>query len=122
MRQRIVVTGIGGICGLGHDAASIWDAMREGRSAIGPLGNETLADIKVKIGSEIKALPDHGIDRKRTVSMDRFSLFAVIAAREALAQSGLKVDETNNSRIGATVGIGVFGAETIDQNYRKLLV
>jgi nodulation protein E len=122
MRQRIVVTGIGGICGLGHDAASIWDAMREGRSAIGPLGNETLADIKVKIGSEIKALPDHGIDRKRTVSMDRFSLIAVIAAREALAQSGLKVDETNNSRIGATVGIGVFGAETIDQNYRKLLV
>jgi nodulation protein E len=122
MRQRIVVTGIGGLCGLGNDAPSIWHAMREGRPAIGQLSGETLTDIKVKIGCEIKTLPDHGIERKRTVSMDRFSLLAVIAAREALAQSGLQVDEKNTYRIGATVGVGVFGAETADENYRKLLV
>ena len=122
MRQRIVVTGIGGLCGLGNDAASIWSAMREGRPAIGQLSGETLTDIKVKIGSEIKTLPDHGIERKRTVSMDRFSLFAVIAAREALAQSGLQVDETNTYRVGTTVGVGVYGAETADENYRKVLV
>jgi nodulation protein E len=122
MRQRIVVTGIGGLCGLGNDALSIWNAMREGRPAIAPLGSETLTDIKVKIGSEIKALPEHGIERRRTVSMDRFSLFAVIAAREALTQSGLQIDENNTDRVGATVGVGVFGAETADENYRKLLV
>ena len=122
MRQRIVVTGIGGLCGLGNDAASIWSAMREGRSAIGQLSGETLADIKIKTGCEIKELPDHGIERKRTVSMDRFSLFAVIAAREALAQSGLQVDEKNTYRVGATVGVGVYGAETADENYRKVLV
>ena len=122
MRQRIVVTGIGGLCGLGNDAASIWSAMREGRPAIGQLSGETLTDIKVKIGSEIKTLPDHGIERKRTVSMDRFSLFAVIAAREALAQSGLQIGETNTYRVGATVGVGVYGAETADENYRKVLV
>ena len=122
MRQRIVVTGIGGLCGLGNDAPSIWQAMREGRPAIGQLSSETLADIKVKIGSEIKQVPDHGIERKRTVSMDRFSLFAVIAAREALAQSGLQVDEKNTYRVGATVGVGVYGAETADENYRKVLV
>ena len=122
MRQRIVVTGIGGLCGLGNDAPSIWQAMREGRPAIGQLSGETLADIKVKIGSEIKQVPDHGIERKRTVSMDRFSLFAVIAAREALAQSGLQVDEKNTYRVGATVGVGVYGAETADENYRKVLV
>lgn len=122
MRQRIVVTGIGGLCGLGNDAPSIWRAMREGRPAIGQLSGETLADIKANIGCEIKTLPDHGIERKRTVSMDRFSLLAVIAAREALAQSGLRVDEKNTYRIGATVGVGVFGAETADENYRKLLI
>ena len=122
MRQRIVVTGIGGLCGLGNDAPSIWQAMREGRSAIGQLSGETLTDIKVKIGSEIKQVPDHGIERKRTISMDRFSLFAVIAAREALAQSGLQVDEKNTYRVGATVGVGVYGAETADENYRKVLV
>ena len=66
MRQRIVVTGIGGLCGLGNDAASIWSAMREGRSAIGQLSGETLADIKIKTGCEIKELPDHGIERRRS--------------------------------------------------------
>ena len=84
MRQRIVVTGLGGLCGLGNDAPSIWRAMREGRSAIGPLDGPLLQDLKVRIGCEIKQLPEHGIDRRRTVSMDRFSLLAVIAAREAL--------------------------------------
>src|SRR5688500_15478884 len=122
MRRRIVVTGIGGLCGLGNDAASIWSAMREGRSAIGPLSSELLSDLKIRIGCEIKTLPDHGMERRRTVTMDRFSLFAVIAAREALAQSGLRVDEKNTYRVGAAVGVGVFGAETTDDNYRKVFL
>ncbi|MEW9834779.1 beta-ketoacyl-[acyl-carrier-protein] synthase family protein [Mesorhizobium marinum] len=122
MRKRIVVTGIGGLCGLGPDAASVWQAMREGRSAIGPLDGEVLKDLKIRTGCQIRQLPDHGIERRRTVTMDRFSLFAVIAAREALAQSGIVVDENNTLRVGAVVGVGVFGAETTDENYRKLLV
>lgn len=122
MRQRIVVTGIGGLCGLGNDAASIWQAMRDGRSAIGPLTDERLQDIKIKTGSVIREMPDHGIDRRRTVSMDRFSLLAVIAAREALAHSGLEVGEKNTYRVGAAVGVGVFGADTTDENYKKLLI
>lgn len=122
MRQRIVVTGIGGLCGLGNDAPSIWKAMREGRSAIGPLGGETLKDIKIKVGCEIKQLPDHGIERRRTVSMDRFSLLAVIAAREAMAHAGLEITQANTYRVGAVVGVGVFGAETADDNYHKLLL
>lgn len=122
MRPRIVITGIGGLCGLGNDAPSIWQAMREGRSSIGPLTGEHLVDMKITTGSRIAQLPEHGIDRRNTVSMDRVSLLAVIAAREALAHSGLVIDETNTSRVGATIGVGVFGAETSDDNYRKLLV
>ena len=122
MRQRIVITGIGGLCGLGNDAASIWRAMRDGRSAIGTLSGELTEGMKIKTGCAIDALPDHGLDRRRTVSMDRFSLFAVIAAREALAHSGLVVDEKNTYRVGAAVGVGVFGAITTDENYKKLLI
>jgi nodulation protein E len=122
MRQRIVVTGIGGLCGLGNDAASIWEAMREGRSAIGPITTIALHDLKVAAGCEIKQLPDHGIDRKRTVTMDRFSLLAVNAAQEAMAQAGLTVNDSNTYRSGAVVGVGVYGAETVDENYRQLLV
>ena len=122
MWHRIVVTGIGGLCGLGNDAASIWQAMREGRSSIGTLDGEQLGDVKIRTGSQIKQLPDHGIDRKNTVSMDRYSLLAVIAAREALAHSGLTIDDSNTYRVGAAVGVGVFGASTADENYRRLLV
>ncbi len=122
MRHRIVVTGIGGLCGLGNDAPTIWQAMREGRSSIGSLTDERLKDLKINIGAEIPRLPDHGIDRKSTVSMDRYSLLAVIAAREALAHSGLEVNDSNTYRVGTTIGVGVYGAETADDNYRRLLV
>ncbi|HMM64468.1 MAG TPA: beta-ketoacyl-[acyl-carrier-protein] synthase family protein, partial [Mesorhizobium sp.] len=122
MRQRVVITGIGGICGLGTDAAAIWEAMRAGRSAIGPIENVELHELKVRVGSQVKALPEHGIDRKQLVSMDRFSLLAVIAAREAMAQAGLQPGQTNEWRMGATVGVGVCGWEAIEENYRALLL
>ncbi|TIT10532.1 MAG: beta-ketoacyl-[acyl-carrier-protein] synthase family protein, partial [Mesorhizobium sp.] len=110
------------ICGLGNDAPAMWDAMRAGRSAIGPIDNPSLHDLKVKTGCEIKELPEHGIDRKQVVSMDRFSLLAVIAAREAMRQSGLTAHADNTYRMGAIVGIGVAGFETIEENYRAILL
>lgn len=128
MARRVVITGIGGICGLGTDAASIWQAMRAGRSAIGPIETAPLHELKVRVGCEIKALPEHGIDRKQFVSMDRFSLLAVIAAREAMAQAGLAgeappIPETGpETRMGAVVGVGVCGWEAIEENYRALLL
>lgn len=121
-RPRIVITGIGGLCGLGTDAPAIWDAMRAGRSAIGPLTNGELHELKIRIGAEIKQLPEHGIDRKQLVSMDRFSLLAVIAAKEALRQSGLVVNQHNTHRVGTIVGVGVCGWEAIEENYRAILL
>ena len=122
MRTRIVITGIGGLCALGSDAPAIWDAMRNGRSAIGTLVHSPLHDLKTRTGAEIGELPEHGIDRKQLVSMDRFSLLAVIAAREAMRQAGLASDETNTYRMGAVVGVGVCGWEAIEENYRALLL
>ncbi|MGN6538733.1 MAG: beta-ketoacyl-[acyl-carrier-protein] synthase family protein [Mesorhizobium sp.] len=121
MAARVVITGLGGICGLGSSAGAIWQEMRAGRSAIGPIGNQSLHDIKVRTGCEIKALPEHGLDRKQTVSMDRFSLLAVLAAREALENSGLEPGRVEGHRMGATVGVGVCGWEAIEENYRAIL-
>ena len=81
---RIVITGLGGMCALGSDAPAIWHAMRAGRSAIGPIDGPPLHELKGRIGAEIKTLPDIGLERRRLVTMDRFSLLAVIAAAEAL--------------------------------------
>ena len=122
MRQRVVITGMGGICGLGTNAPAIWNEMRAGRSAIGQITSPQLHDLKVKVGCEIKTLPDHGIERKQLVSMDRFSLLAVIAAREAMQQSGLVSNEATTYRMGTVVGVGVCGWEAIEESYRAILV
>jgi nodulation protein E len=122
MHKRVVITGMGGICGLGTNAPAIWNEMRAGRSAIGAITSPQLHDLKVKVGCEIKTLPDHGIDRKQLVSMDRFSLLAVIAAREAMQQSGLVPDEATTYRMGTIVGVGVCGWEAIEENYRAILI
>ncbi|SFT65767.1 beta-ketoacyl-[acyl-carrier-protein] synthase family protein [Mesorhizobium sp. YR577] len=121
-RPRIVITGMGGLCALGTSVPAIWDAMRAGRSGIGEITTAPLHELKVRIGAEIKELPDHGLDKKRLVTMDRFSLLAVIAAGEAIRQAGLSVDESNTARIGATIGTGIFGAETAEDNYRGLFI
>lgn len=118
-RSRIVVTGIGGLCGLGCNAPEIWSAMAAGRSAIGAL-TKPQYDEKVRIGAEIVGLPDHGIDRKQLVAVDRFALLAILAAGEALAQAGLSSTDIPSERMGAVVGTGIFGAETTDENYRGL--
>lgn len=122
MRKRVVITGMGGLCGLGTSAAEIWNAMRAGRSAIGPISNPALHDTRVASGCEIRTLPDHGVERKQLVAMDRFSLLAVIAAREASRNAGLSIDETNTQRIGTIVGVGVCGWEVIEENYRAILL
>ncbi|MES0051985.1 beta-ketoacyl-[acyl-carrier-protein] synthase family protein [Mesorhizobium sp. M0053] len=122
MDRRVVITGIGGICGLGTNTAAIWTEMREGRSAIGPIVNSELHELRVRIGAEIKALPEHDIDRKQLLSMDRFSLLAVLAAREAMRQAGLSSKEGNSYRFGATVGVGGCGWDAIEQTYRAILL
>lgn len=122
MRNRVVITGLGGICGLGTSASAIWDGLRSGRSAIGEITTHDLHNLKVRVGCEVKVMPDHGIPHRQTVSMDRFSLLAVIAAREAMRQSGLVEGDADSYRMGAVVGVGICGWEAIEENYRALLL
>ena len=121
-RQRIVITGLGGLCGLGTNVGAIWNAMRAGESAIGELTTPNLRDTKTRIGAEIRELPDSDVDRRRLVTMDRFALLAAIAAGEALKDAGIVVPDFDAGRIGAVVGTGIFGALTADENYFALLV
>ena len=119
---RIVITGLGGLCALGLNAAEIWDAMRAGRSGIGEIGNDHLYELKYRIGAEIKVLPDHGLERRRLITMDRFSLLAVIAADEALKNARFSSTAENTGRVGAVIGTGVCGWEAIEESYRAILL
>lgn len=121
-RSRIAITGLGALCALGNDVPAIWSALREGRSGIGPLTGPLIFDLKATIGAEIKQLPAHAVDKRRLMTMDRFSLLAVLAAGQALDQAGLSFDADTGRRAGAIVGTGIFGTECVEENYRALLV
>ncbi|TIL83446.1 MAG: beta-ketoacyl-[acyl-carrier-protein] synthase family protein [Mesorhizobium sp.] len=120
MNRRVVITGMGGLCGLGNNAASIWKEMREGRSAIRPMVTSELHEMKGTVGTEIKELPKHDIGRSQLVSMDRLSLLAVLAAREAVQHAGLSCDKENPYRFGATVGVCGWGWGTVEETYRAI--
>ena len=121
-RRRVVITGIGGLCGLGTNARDIWSAMRAGQCAIGEITTTPLYDLKCRIGAEIRKLPDTGLQHRQTITMDRFSQLAVIAAGEALAQAGIAPDEENAARVGAAIGTGIFGSNSLEESYRSVFL
>jgi nodulation protein E len=112
---------MGAINALGHDAFSSWQAMREGRSGIGPIVNIPTDLTIVKIAAEVRGYdPLAHFDSKRIVLLDRVSQFALIAAREAVKQSGLdfRVDGLGE-RTACIVGTGIGGENTHNEQARR---
>ncbi|HEX3123999.1 MAG TPA: beta-ketoacyl-[acyl-carrier-protein] synthase family protein [Rhodanobacteraceae bacterium] len=109
--RRVAITGMGAICALGHDASATWTAMREGRPAIGPITNIPTELLTIKVAAEVRGYdPLAHFDSKRLVLLDRVSQFALIAAREAVAQSGLDFrDDTRGERTACIIGTGIGG-------------
>ncbi|MCA6111357.1 hypothetical protein J6497_29855 [Bradyrhizobium sp. CNPSo 4026] len=99
MERRVVITGMGGLYGLGA-AASTWEEVREGRSAIGPIINSELYELKVRIGAELKALPEHDIDRKQLVDLDVTPM--------CRAERKVRVTPSNASAFGGTNAVLAF--------------
>jgi nodulation protein E len=121
MSQRVVITGYGAISPLGHDAASTWQGLVAGRSAIGPMVNQPTEPLLVRVAGEVRGFdPAAHFEAKRLPLLDRFSQFALLAAREAMAHSGLAVDEAGSLRTGVVVGSGAMGMHTLDDGYRRL--
>ena len=122
MNRRVVITGVGAICALGHDAISVWQAMREGRSAIAPLTGYENQDMRVKVAAQVRDYdPARHFDPKKLILLDRVSQFALIAAREAVRQSGLDFAQGDiRQRSACVVGTGTGGEETVDECSRRL--
>ncbi|WP_243041512.1 beta-ketoacyl-[acyl-carrier-protein] synthase family protein [Dyella sedimenti] len=120
--RRIVITGMGGICALGHDVPTIWKGMTEGRSGIGPISRIEPGQLRGGgIAAEIKDFdPTVHFDESRLALLDPISQYALVAAREAIAQSGLRFDGERAARTAVVVGVGVAGEETREGLYRKL--
>jgi beta-ketoacyl-acyl-carrier-protein synthase II len=110
----VVITGIGGLCPVGNTMPQAWDALVNGRSGIGTITLFDPSPYSIRIAGEVKGFSIAGIvDAKQARHMDRHTQFAVAAAQEALADSGLAIDESNADRVGIIVGTAAGGVQTI---------
>jgi nodulation protein E len=119
--RRVAITGMGAICALGHDATSTWAAMREGRVGIGPIENIPTELLNIKIAAEVRGFdPATHFDAKKLPLLDRVSQFALVAAREAVAQSGLEFRASGlGERTACIVGTGIGGENSHNEQSRR---
>lgn len=119
--NRVVITGMGSISALGHDCGAMAAGLRLGKSAIGPLGLFPTDELQVKIGAEVRDFdPLVHFDERRLAFLDRCAQFAVVAAREAVAQSGIQFRTEAGIRAAAILGSGVGGMGTTDSSFHRL--
>ena len=119
--RRVVITGIGVISPVGNTRDDFWKALVGGKSGIAPIEQFDTEKLTVKIGAEVKNFDgaDH-FAKSQHALLDRFSQFAVVAAREAVADSGIEITEELSLRTAAIMGTGVGGQNTQDDNYRRI--
>lgn len=121
MRRRVVVTGMGCVSPLGLNVEETWQAMLAGKSGAAPITHFDASQHKTKFAAEVKGFDAVKLFGTREArKMDRFTQFAVASAEEALAQAGLKIDESNRDRIGVVIGSGIGGISTLLENYEVL--
>ncbi len=119
--RRVAITGAGTINALAHDVAGTYAAFRDGRSGIGPLAFRDVDRLGVQIGAQVQGFtPEAHFNRQDIALYDRFTQFTVIAARQAIAQSGLVFDDHLGAETGVVLGTAGGGVNTWDENYRAV--
>ncbi|WP_074647734.1 beta-ketoacyl-ACP synthase II [Paenibacillus jilunlii] len=123
MSHRVVVTGMGVITSLGTDLDTFWDNLMSGKSGISTVDTFDVSEYTTKIAASVKDFdPEARFGRKEARKMDRFVQFAVAAGEDALKDSGLVIGEDIDAeRIGVSVGSGIGGLGTWEDNHNLLL-
>ena len=122
MKRRVVVTGLGLICGVGNTAAEVWTSLLAGKSGMGPITSFDTTGFSVTFAAEVKNFdPLQFVDKKEARKMGRFIHLALAAVHEAVESSGLKIDAANADRVGVFIGSGIGGFEIIEREHSNLL-
>ncbi|MGH3359035.1 MAG: beta-ketoacyl-[acyl-carrier-protein] synthase family protein [Nocardioidaceae bacterium] len=119
-RTRVVVTGLGTTNPLGGDVASTWEAMLAGRSGVRRLEQDWAEQIPVKIAGTAAVEPTEVLERVKARRLDRSSQFALVAAMEAWADSGLDSGGADPERLAVAIPSGIGGVQTLLSNYDAL--
>ena len=121
--RAIAITGMGAISCFGEGAETLWQALRAGQSGVRPLRHERAADLRVRVAAQVPESfdPAAHFNERLLPMLDRTSQFAMVAAKEAILQSGLDFSAGNMAqRTGVVIGTGVGGETTQDEQSRRL--
>ncbi len=120
--RRVVVTGIGLICGVGKTTQEVWESLLAGKSGMAEIKSFDLTGHPVRFAAEVKDFdPLLFVDKKESRKMGRFIHFALAASAEAMAHSGLVIDESNRDRFGVHIGSGIGGFDVIEREHSNML-
>jgi len=118
----VVVTGLGAVSPLGTGVAKNWEAILAGRSGVTPITKFACDDFPTRIAGQVSDFnPEDFIERKDRKKMDIFIQYAVAAATMAMQDSRLVIDESNATRVGCVVGVGMGGLDTIEETHLSYL-
>ena len=123
MNRRVVITGMGLICGSGNTKEEVWSNLLAGRPAVGPITRFDVSAFPVRIASEVRDFdPLKFIEKKEVKKMDPFIHYAVAASQEAMDDSGLRVNgDDDATRIGVFIGSGIGEFGVIEREHEKFL-
>lgn len=119
-KRRVAITGIGAISALGLNATEFWQGLTDGRSGIAPIALVDTADLRFKNGAEVHGYDPAAHFPKGTDLLDRFAQFAVITAREAVIDSGIRFAPELRARTAVVTGSSVGGKMTEDDAFHQV--
>ncbi|HTR24731.1 MAG TPA: beta-ketoacyl-ACP synthase II [Terriglobales bacterium] len=120
--RRVVVTGIGLLCGVGHNVAEVWPALLAGKSGVDRITGFDASSFACQIAAEVRNFdPLNFVEKKEVKKMGRFIHFALAAADEAIKMSGLTITPENAERVGVHIGSGIGGFDVIEREHKALL-
>ncbi len=122
MKKRVVITGTGVITPVGIGTQKFWNAIKEGKSGIDQVSRIDYTKYTTQVAGEIRDFePEQYIDKKEAKRMDRYTQFAVAAARMAVEDSGIDLEAVDKNRMGVILGSGIGGIETLEDQHEVLL-
>ena len=123
MSRRVVITGMGAVTPIGNNVEDFWANVKKGTVGIGPITKFDSTAYKAHLAAELKDfdVTEYGIDKKAARRMEDLSKYAVVAAKEALGQSGLDMEKEDPYMVGCCVGCGIGSLQCVQTNYTKLL-
>jgi len=122
LERRVVVTGIGLICGVGNTVEETWKSLLAGKSGVGRITHFDAAQFACQIAAEVKGFdPLNFVEKKELKKMGRFIHLALAASEEAMKMSGLQLTPETAERAGVHIGSGIGGFDVIEREHSNLL-